>query len=109
MFHSDRLKRMLDPETESGFLELSPLCGMAMEYGDIPRAGIITGQSVRIRQGVFSAPSAARGCKPERSCGVMYVSSWGPLVAVSPGRSLEQRGVWPNRKSSVCGLCADSV
>ena len=35
---------MLDEETEHEFLELSPLCGMAMEYGDIPRAGLISGE-----------------------------------------------------------------
>ena len=40
---SDRLKQMLDKDTADQFLELSPLCGMAMEYGDIPRAGLITG------------------------------------------------------------------
>ena len=40
---SERLKQMLDRDTADEFLELSPLCGMAMEYGDIPRAGLITG------------------------------------------------------------------
>ena len=40
----DRLKKMLDEETEHEFLELSPLCGMAMEYGDVPRAGLISGK-----------------------------------------------------------------
>ena len=40
----ERLNKMLDNDTENEFLELSPLCGMAMEYGDIPRAGLITGK-----------------------------------------------------------------
>ena len=43
---SDRLKQMLDKDTADEFLELSPLCGMAMEYGDIPRAGLITGMFI---------------------------------------------------------------
>ncbi len=37
---------MLDPETADEFLEISPLCGMAMEYGDIPRAGVIGGKRI---------------------------------------------------------------
>ncbi len=43
---TDRLRSMLDPETADEFLEISPLCGMAMEYGDIPRAGVIGGKRV---------------------------------------------------------------
>ncbi len=43
---SDRLCSMLDPETADEFLEISPLCGMAMEYGDIPRAGVIGGKQI---------------------------------------------------------------
>ena len=38
----DRLRLMLDEDGE--WLELSTLAGMGMEYGSIPRAGIITGR-----------------------------------------------------------------
>ncbi|XP_023931149.1 methylcrotonoyl-CoA carboxylase beta chain, mitochondrial [Lingula anatina] len=37
----DRIKLLLDDDSD--FLELSPLCGMRMEYGDVPRGGIIAG------------------------------------------------------------------
>ena len=42
MLAIDRLKSLLDDE--NSFLELSLLCGMGMKYGDIPRAGVITGK-----------------------------------------------------------------
>lgn len=38
---TDRVQLLLDKY--EGFLELSPIAGHAMEYGDIPRAGILTG------------------------------------------------------------------
>jgi hypothetical protein len=38
---SDRLALLFDDAGE--VLELSPLCGLGMKYGDIPRAGIISG------------------------------------------------------------------
>ena len=37
----DRLAAILDPGSE--FLELSPLAGFSLEYGEIQRAGILTG------------------------------------------------------------------
>jgi 3-methylcrotonyl-CoA carboxylase beta subunit len=37
----DRVKLLLDDYTE--FLELSPIAGHAMEYGDVARAGILGG------------------------------------------------------------------
>jgi 3-methylcrotonyl-CoA carboxylase beta subunit len=37
----DRLAAIVDPGSQ--FLELSPLAGYTMEYGDIQRAGILTG------------------------------------------------------------------
>ncbi|XP_076440810.1 uncharacterized protein LOC143280133 [Babylonia areolata] len=37
----DRVKALLDEDTP--FLELSPLAGFMMEYGTVPRAGVITG------------------------------------------------------------------
>ncbi|KAI8509018.1 hypothetical protein Bbelb_128660 [Branchiostoma belcheri] len=40
----DRLRLLLDEGCE--FLELSPLAGMGMEYGDIPAAGMVTGIGV---------------------------------------------------------------
>lgn len=41
MLATERLKHFLDEESD--FLELSMVAGLQMEYGDIPRAGIITG------------------------------------------------------------------
>lgn len=41
MLATERLKHFLDDDSD--FLEMSVLAGMQMEYGDIPRAGIITG------------------------------------------------------------------
>lgn len=38
---TDRVKLLLDDMNE--FLELSPIAGHAMEYGDVARAGLITG------------------------------------------------------------------
>ena len=37
----ERLKSVLDKDAE--FLELSTLAGLGMDYGNVPRAGIITG------------------------------------------------------------------
>ncbi len=37
----DRIRSMLDEGED--FFELSKLCGLKMEYGDIPRAGVVTG------------------------------------------------------------------
>ncbi|XP_046578138.1 probable methylcrotonoyl-CoA carboxylase beta chain, mitochondrial [Haliotis rubra] len=37
----DRLKLLLDNEQE--FLELSPVAGLGMQYGDVPKAGVVTG------------------------------------------------------------------
>lgn len=37
----ERLSLLLDDKSD--FLELSPLAGMGMDYGDVPRAGLITG------------------------------------------------------------------
>ncbi|XP_064606427.1 biotin-dependent 3-methylcrotonyl-coenzyme A carboxylase beta1 subunit-like [Liolophura sinensis] len=37
----ERLSLLLDDESD--FLELSPLAGMGMDYGNVPRAGLITG------------------------------------------------------------------
>lgn len=37
----ERVKRLLDPGTD--FLEVSPLAGMDMPYGSIPRASMVTG------------------------------------------------------------------
>ena len=41
MMVEERLKAVLDED--SSFLELSPLAGFMMEYGSVPRAGILTG------------------------------------------------------------------
>ncbi|VDI30437.1 3-methylcrotonyl-CoA carboxylase beta subunit [Mytilus galloprovincialis] len=41
MLVTERLKHLLDDDAD--FLELSMFAGLQMEYGDIPRAGIITG------------------------------------------------------------------
>ncbi|XP_076083662.1 uncharacterized protein LOC143054517 [Mytilus galloprovincialis] len=41
MLVTERLKHLLDDDAD--FLELSIFAGLQMEYGDIPRAGIITG------------------------------------------------------------------
>lgn len=41
MVIEDRVKELIDEDTP--FLELSPLAGFMMEYGTVPRAGIITG------------------------------------------------------------------
>lgn len=41
MLVTERLKHFLDDDSD--FLELSKFAGLQMEYGDIPRAGIITG------------------------------------------------------------------
>lgn len=37
----DRLRLLLDSEQD--FLELSPVAGLGMQYGDVPRAGVVTG------------------------------------------------------------------
>lgn len=39
----DRLRLLLDDED---FLELSPLAGLGLPYGDIPSAGSLTGQKL---------------------------------------------------------------
>ncbi|XP_070195809.1 methylcrotonoyl-CoA carboxylase beta chain, mitochondrial-like isoform X2 [Littorina saxatilis] len=41
MVVEDRVKALIDEDTP--FLELSPLAGFMMEYGTVPRAGVITG------------------------------------------------------------------
>ena len=41
MVVEDRVKVLIDEDTP--FLELSPLAGFMMEYGTVPRAGLITG------------------------------------------------------------------
>ncbi|KAG0720513.1 Methylcrotonoyl-CoA carboxylase beta chain, mitochondrial [Chionoecetes opilio] len=41
MLPRDKLKHLLDPDSE--FLELSLLAGLGMEYGDVPAAGSIAG------------------------------------------------------------------
>ena len=41
---TDRLKLLLDENSD--FLELSMTAGLGMEYGDVPRAGIITGDII---------------------------------------------------------------
>lgn len=41
MVVEDRIKALVDQG--SNFLELSPLAGFSMEYGTVPRAGILTG------------------------------------------------------------------
>ena len=38
----DRIKLLLD--NEEGFLELSTIAGYKMEYGDVPKAGVLTGR-----------------------------------------------------------------
>lgn len=40
----DRIKLLLDNEED--FLELSTTAGYKMEYGDVPKAGVLTGQSI---------------------------------------------------------------
>lgn len=37
----DRIERLLDSMDD--FLELSPVAGMGMKYGDIPAAGVVAG------------------------------------------------------------------
>jgi 3-methylcrotonyl-CoA carboxylase beta subunit len=41
MVIEDRVKELIDSDTS--FLELSPLAGFMMEYGNVPRAGMLTG------------------------------------------------------------------
>lgn len=50
MLAEERLHSVIDKDTE--FLELSNLAGLGMDYGNVPRAGIITGISIGI---IFSA------------------------------------------------------
>ena len=38
---TDRIKLLLDSEED--FLELSTIAGYKMEYGDVPKAGVLTG------------------------------------------------------------------
>lgn len=40
LFVRERLKLLLDEES---FLELSPLAGLSLPYGDVPAAGCLTG------------------------------------------------------------------
>jgi hypothetical protein len=44
MLVTERLNHFLDDDSD--FLELSMFAGLQMEYGDIPRAGVITGDYI---------------------------------------------------------------